>query len=159
MSAFGLVELEGAGDPSRTEAEPPPREPRSSLGSTRCACSSTTAPGTGEPLQIALRPGNAGSNTAQDHIDVVKAALKQLPFHQPGTRPGRKVLVRIDGAGSTHALLDWMSGQRLSYSVGFGLPDQTPDLLQRIPENVWTPAYDAPDERNIQVPTAPGLPS
>jgi len=54
--------------------------------------------GTGEPLQIALRPGNAGSNTAADHIDVVKAALKQLPGHQAGTRPGRKVLVRVDGA-------------------------------------------------------------
>jgi hypothetical protein len=102
--------------------------------------------GTGEPLQIALRPGNAGSNTATDHIAVVKAALKQLPGHQPGTRPGRKVLVRVDGAGSTHAFLDWLTGQRLSYSVGFGLPDHTPDLLQRIPENVWTPAYDAHDQ-------------
>ena len=100
--------------------------------------------GTGEPLQIALRPGNAGSNTAQDHIDVVRSALKQLPFHRPGTRPGRKVLVRIDGAGSTHAFLDWMSGQRLSYSVGFGLPDDTPDLLQRIPETRVDPGLRRP---------------
>jgi len=102
--------------------------------------------GTGEPLQIKLRPGNAGSNTAHDHIAVVKAALKQLPGHQPGTRPGRKVLVRVDGAGSTHAFLDWLTGQRLSYSVGFGLPDHTPNLLERIPEDVWTPAYDAHDK-------------
>jgi hypothetical protein len=104
------------------------------------------ASGTGEPLQIALRPGNAGSNTAADHIDVVKAALKQLPGHQAGARPGRKVLVRVDGAGSTHAFLDWLSGQRLSYSVGFGLPDTTPELLTKIPESVWTPAYDAHDQ-------------
>jgi len=103
------------------------------------------ATGTGEPLQIRLRPGNAGSNTAADHIDVVQAALRQLPGHQPGTRPGRKVLVRVDGAGSTHAFLNWCAGQRLSYSVGFGLPDSTPDLLTKIPESVWTPAYDAPD--------------
>ena len=102
--------------------------------------------GTGEPLQIALRPGNAGSNTAADHIAVVKAALKQLPGHQTGIRPGRKVLVRVDGAGSTHAFLDWLTGQRLSYSVGFGLPDSTPELLTNIPENVWTPAYDAHDQ-------------
>ena len=102
--------------------------------------------GTGEPLQIQLRPGNAGSNTAQDHIDVVRLALKQLPLHQPGMRPGRKVLVRVDGAGSTHAFLDWLSGQRLSYSVGFGLPDHTPELLAKIPEQVWTPAYDAHDQ-------------
>jgi len=102
--------------------------------------------GTGEPLQIRLRPGNAGSNTAADHIDVVKAALKQLPGHQAGQRPGRKIMVRVDGAGSTHAFLDWLTGQRLSYSVGFGLPDHTPDLLQRVPDNVWTPACDAHDQ-------------
>lgn len=104
------------------------------------------AAGTGEPLQIRLRPGNAGSNTAHDHIAVVKAALRQLPQHQRGTRPGRKVLVRVDGAGSTHAFLDWLTAQRMSYSVGFGLPDHTPDLLAKIPESAWTPAYDAHDQ-------------
>jgi len=102
--------------------------------------------GTGEPLQVLLRPGNAGSNTAQDHIDVVKAALKQLPGHRVGLRPGRKVLVRVDGAGSTHAFLDWCTTQRLSYSVGFGLPDSTPELLTKIPESVWTPALDVHDQ-------------
>jgi len=104
------------------------------------------AQGTGEPLAIMLRPGNAGSNTATDHIDVIKASLAQLPGHRPGTRPGRKVLIRTDSAGATHAVLDWMSSQRLSYSVGFTLPDHTPDLLQRIPDHVWVPALDAHDE-------------
>ena len=111
-----------------------------------CAFVDHGATGTGEPLQVMLRPGNAGSNTATDHITVVKAALKQLPGHQAGTRPGRKVLIRIDGAGSTHALLNWMTGQRLSYSVGFGLPDNTAELLTKIPQSVWTPAYDAHDQ-------------
>jgi len=111
-----------------------------------CAFVDHGAEGTGEPLQIFLRPGNAGSNTAQDHVTVVRAALRQLPGHRPGSRPGRKVLVRVDGAGSTHAFLDWCAGQRLSYSVGFGLPDNTVELLQRIPESVWTPAYDASDQ-------------
>ena len=102
--------------------------------------------GTGEPLAILLRPGNAGSNTAADHITVLKASLAQLPGHRPGTRPGRKVLIRIDGAGSTHAVLDWLTAQRLSYSVGFSLPAHTPDLLEHIPEHVWAPALDAHDE-------------
>jgi len=93
-----------------------------------------------------LRPGNAGSNTATDHLVVIKAALAQLPGHRPGARPGRKVLIRIDGAGSTHAVLDWLTGQRLSYSVGYTLPANTPDLLERIPKDVWAPAYDAHDE-------------
>lgn len=101
--------------------------------------------GTGEPLAVLLRPGNAGSNTAADHIAVVKDALRQLPGHRSGTRPGRRVLIRTDGAGATHAFADWLTGQRLSYSLGFTLPDTTPDLLARIPEHVWTPAYDAHD--------------
>jgi hypothetical protein len=111
-----------------------------------CAFLDHGAEGTGEPLQIWLRPGNAGSNTAHDHITVTRHALKQLPGYRAGTRPGRKVLIRVDGAGSTHAYLDWLTGQRLSYSVGFGLPADTADLLDAIPDQVWTPAYDAHDQ-------------
>ena len=54
------------------------------------------AEGTGEPLSCLLRKGNAGSNTALDHIAVVKAALAQLPSRRSGTRPGRKILIRTD---------------------------------------------------------------
>src|SRR5450759_1765826 len=53
--------------------------------------------------------------------------------------------VRIDGAGSTHKVIDWLTKQRLSYSVGFTLPDNTPDLLKRIPKSVWAEALDAHD--------------
>ena len=86
-----------------------------------CAFLDHGGDGTGEPLALLLRPGNAGSNTAADHITVTKAALRQLPGHRPGTRPGRRVLVRTDGAGATHAFVDWLHAQRLSYSVGFSL--------------------------------------
>ena len=102
--------------------------------------------GTGEPLAMLLRPGNAGSNTAEDHITVIKQALAQLPGHGTRTRASRKVLIRTDGAGSTHKLVEWLTAQRLSYSVGFVLPDTTPDLLKHIDEaGTWTPAYDAHD--------------
>ncbi|MGH3763437.1 IS1380 family transposase [Actinophytocola sp.] len=99
--------------------------------------------GTGEPLAVLLRPGNAGSNTAVDHIGVIRDALRQLPSHRPGVRPGRRVLIRTDAAGCTHDVLDFLAAQRLSYSVGFTLPDDTEQLLGRIPKAVWTPAYDA----------------
>ena len=102
--------------------------------------------GSGEPLAVLLRAGNAGSNTAADHITVARAALAQLPGHRPGGRPGRKILIRTDGAGATHAFLDWLHGQRLSYSIGFGLPDNTPQLLKQLPAEAWTPAYDAHDQ-------------
>jgi hypothetical protein len=98
--------------------------------------------GTGEPLAILLRPGNAGSNTATDHIAVIRQALAQLP----GQRHGRKVLVRTDGAGGTKALIEWLTGRRLSYSVGFTLPANTPDLLAKIPDQAWTSAYDSHDQ-------------
>lgn len=101
------------------------------------------ADGTGEPLAVMLRPGNAGSNTAADHVAVVRDALKQLPSYRPGTRPGRRVLIRADSAGCTHDFLDWVVSQRMSYSVGFTLPDDFADKLALIPNHVWAPAYDA----------------
>jgi hypothetical protein len=101
------------------------------------------ADGTGEPLSCLLRKGNAGSNTAADHITVTRQALAQIPGHRPGTRPGRKVLIRTDGAGSSHAFLDWLTNQRLSYSVGFGLPTDFATIVNAMPADGWTPAYDA----------------
>lgn len=102
--------------------------------------------GTGEPLAALLRPGNAGSNTAADHITVIRAALRQLPGHRTGHRPGRKVLIRIDGAGASHELLDWLAGQRLSYSVGFGLTQHLVDQLAALPDSDWQVAVDADGE-------------
>jgi hypothetical protein len=97
-------------------------------------------------LAVLLRAGNAGSNTAVDHIVVVRQALRQLPSHRPGVRPGRRVLVRTDAAGCTHDVLDWLARRRLSYSVGFTLPEDTEQLLRRIPTCVWAPAYDGDGE-------------
>jgi len=99
--------------------------------------------GTGEPLAFQLRRGNAGSNTVADHITVLRAALAQLPG---GRRPGKNVLVRIDGAGGTHELINWMTRRRLSYSVGFSLPGDLASIqakLASIPAPVWEPAYDS----------------
>ncbi len=98
--------------------------------------------GTGEPVAMLLRPGNAGSNTADDHIAVVRDALAQLPF-TTDSRVGRKVLIRTDGAGGTHAFLDWLTTQRLSYSVGFGLTDAMVAALELVPADAWSPAYNA----------------
>jgi hypothetical protein len=100
--------------------------------------------GTGEPVGMLLRPGNAGSNTAADHITVLRQALRQLPGTNASARSiGRTTLVRIDGAGCSHAVLEYLHARKLGYSVGFTLPDTTADLLQRIPESAWTDAYDA----------------
>ncbi|GAB49937.1 hypothetical protein MOPEL_135_01750 [Mobilicoccus pelagius NBRC 104925] len=57
--------------------------------------------GTGAPLAMLLRPGHAGSNTATDHEQVIKAALAATPGVDLA-RPGKKVLIRADGAGRDH---------------------------------------------------------
>jgi hypothetical protein len=86
------------------------------LGFIRCARSSTTAaPGTGESLAMLLRPGNAGSNTAADHITVLASALAQLPC-QLGNRVGKKVLVRTDAAGATHEFLNYVCASSTAVS-------------------------------------------
>lgn len=110
-----------------------------------CAFLDHGSEGTGEPLAIHLRPGNAGSNTAADHITITRQALAQLPagLLSSGGRGSKKVLIRTDGAGGTKGFVKWLTGQRLAYSVGFTLPANTPDLLERIDEaKTWTPAYD-----------------
>ncbi|WP_420868979.1 IS1380 family transposase, partial [Brachybacterium muris] len=110
-----------------------------------CAFLDHGSEGTGEPLAIHLRPGNAGSNTAADHITITRQALAQLPagLLSSGGRGSKKVLIRTDGAGGTKDFVKWLTGQRLAYSVGFTLPANTPDLLERIDEaKTWTPAYD-----------------
>jgi hypothetical protein len=75
---------------------------------------------THEMLAITLRPGNAGSNHAGDHIEVLTRAIAQLPGEYR-----RNLLIRLDGAGATHELLDWLTafgqvrGRQVEYSVGF----------------------------------------
>lgn len=101
--------------------------------------------GTGEPASMLLRPGNSGANTAADHKTVLAAALNQLPF-QPGYRVGRKVLVRTDAGGGTHAFVDYCTARHLQYSLGFTLTDTLVEAIAKVPETVWTPAYDAESE-------------
>jgi hypothetical protein len=53
------------------------------------------------------------------------------------------VLIRTDGAGGTHGFLTWVTGQRLQYSVGFGLTQTAVTKIDLIPQSAWKPAYDA----------------
>jgi hypothetical protein len=96
--------------------------------------------GSGEPLTILLRPGNAGSNTASDHLDATQLALAQLP-----RRLRRQVLIRADSGGGTHDFLGWLArpGRRLAYSAGFTITEDIQAAILTIPAQAWTPAYDA----------------
>ncbi len=98
------------------------------------------ADGSGEPLAIMLRPGNAGSNTAADHVEATRLALAQLPAHLR-----RRVLIRSDSGGGTHEFLAWLTqpGRRLAYSAGFTMTGDVADAILKIPAGAWTPACDA----------------
>ena len=99
--------------------------------------------GAGEPLAIVLRPGNAGSNTAADHIEATRLALAQLPRHQR-----RTALIRADSAGGTHEFLTWLTARsrRLGYSVGLTITGDIQDAIGKIPAGAWTQAYDGDGE-------------
>lgn len=99
---------------------------------------------TSEFLAAKLRPGNAGSNTAADHIEVLTEAVSQIP-----AACRKRILVRSDGAGASHQLLDWLDrqgrvrGRRVEYSVGFAVTEKIREAIAQIPAPVWAPALDA----------------
>jgi hypothetical protein len=95
--------------------------------------------GNGEPLALVLRAGNAGSNTAADHIETARLAIAQLP-----ERLRRSVLVRADSGGGTHEFLKWLTAKsrRLHYSVGMTITEAIAEAIGQVPAEAWTPAYD-----------------
>ncbi|MGH3975618.1 MAG: hypothetical protein ACRDS9_20145 [Pseudonocardiaceae bacterium] len=78
----------------------------------------------GDSLAVMLRPGNAGSFTASDHVAVLDAAFTQIPATWR-----TDVLVTIDGAGASHEIIDYLTGlntaaahgkrgRRVEYTIG-----------------------------------------
>jgi Transposase DDE domain group 1 len=96
-----------------------------------------------EALAGILRPGNAGPDTAADHIQVTHLALAQIPDHE---RHGQPILIRADGAGASRAWLGHLDqlrteeGLDLDYSVGFTMTDTAWQAILTLPEHAWTPA-------------------
>jgi hypothetical protein len=103
-----------------------------------------TCDNTGELLVVMLREGNAGSNTGADHVQVLDAAIGQIPAQHR-----RDLLVTIDGAGAGHQIVDHLTAlnarhaHRLHYSVGFDLDQRARQAISRLPGGIWEPALDA----------------
>jgi hypothetical protein len=59
------------------------------------------------------------------------------------------LLIRADGAGASHRLLQWLTdqnqvrGRRVEYSVGYAITEKIRQAITLVPETVWTPALDA----------------
>jgi hypothetical protein len=99
---------------------------------------------TGEFLAATLRPGNAGSNTAADHITVLDDALAQLP---DAYRHGHPILIRADCAGCTKAFLAHVRSLRApgvscEFSVGWSVGEREHAAIGALPARAWSPAVD-----------------
>jgi hypothetical protein len=102
-----------------------------------------TCDNTGESLALLLRKGSAGSNTTADHLEVLDAAISQIP-----TKYRRDLLITVDGAGASHGLIQHITalntkpGRRVHYSVGWELGERERVAIGRIPKTAWQTALD-----------------
>ena len=101
---------------------------------------------TGEALAAKLRPGNAGSNTAADHVEVLDLALAQLPVdpHE------HEVIARTDSAALTHGFIDACRARWVRFAVGHDLTAPIRTACISVPNSWWVPAItaDGTDERD-----------
>lgn len=103
----------------------------------------------GEGLAGLLRPGNAGSNTAADHITVLDLAIANLPAH---ARPNLddpaavRLLARSDSAGATHEFAAGCRERGVGFSFGFPVDTRVQSIVALIPAECWQPAIEAGDD-------------
>jgi len=101
---------------------------------------------TGEALAAKLRPGNAGSNTAADHVEVLDLALEQLPVdpHE------HEVIARTDSAALTHGFIDACRARGVRFAVGHDFTAPIRNACFSVPNSWWVPAITANgvDERD-----------
>jgi Transposase DDE domain group 1 len=100
----------------------------------------------GEALAGLLRPGNAGSNTAADHITVLDAALAALPKQArpvPGDPDSVRVVARSDSAGATHAFAKACRDRGVWFSFGFPVDTRIQTIVDQVPEHCWESAIES----------------
>jgi hypothetical protein len=102
---------------------------------------------TKEALAGKLRPGNAGSGTAEDHIEVLDAALFQLPVDPKTT----EVMVRTDAAGGSHAFVDHCRERHVIFFCGHNLTADLARVILQIPKRRWKTTISAAgtEEREV----------
>ena len=100
---------------------------------------------TGEALAMLLRPGNAGANTAADHVTVLDTALAQLPADVADRERDEPVaiLARADAAGATHAFAAALRQRRIRFSLGYYVTETVGQAALALGQDAWQPALDA----------------
>ncbi len=103
----------------------------------------------GEALAGMLRNGNAGSNTASDHIILLERALAALPARwrpdpdHPSDPTKPRVLIRSDTAGATHRFADACRAAAVGFSFGYPVDARVQDTVDTLNlAAAWYPAID-----------------
>jgi Transposase DDE domain group 1 len=94
---------------------------------------------TDEALAGILRPGNAGSNTAADHIELLAMALEQLPVDPAEV----EIIARADSAALTHGFIDACRAAGVRFTVGHDLTEAIRTACLSVPAGRWQPAITA----------------
>jgi hypothetical protein len=94
---------------------------------------------TGEALAGLLRPGNAGSGTATDHVTVLIDALAQLPVDPAEV----EVIARADSAGWSHGFVNSCRERSVRFVIGHQLTSDIAKVLVTVPNQAWQPAISA----------------
>jgi hypothetical protein len=99
---------------------------------------------TEEQLAGLLRPGNAGANTAQDHVAVLDAAIEQLPPDVSDRERDEpvEILARADAAGATHAFAGALRERRIRFSLGYYVTETVGQAALALDTAAWRPALD-----------------
>lgn len=86
-----------------------------------------------------MRPGNAGSGTATDHLTVLDAALAQLPVD-----PGKdEVIVRTDAGGTSHDLAAGCREHTIRFIGGVPLRARVAEVILTLDDSRWQRAISA----------------
>jgi len=114
---------------------------------------------------VQLRPGNAGSFTASDHLAVLDAAITQIPAEWR-----TDMLVTIDGAGASHEIINHLTalntatrhgkrGRRVEYSIGWPVEERTLTAIGVLGASDWGEALhtDGVPDPGAQVAELTGI--
>ena len=105
-----------------------------------------------------LRPGNAGSNTVTDHIEVLAAAIAQVP-----ARMRSRLLVRVDGTGASHELVEHLlklasPWRKVLFTFGWMITPADEDAVKMPPACAWKPGIgqdgEPEDDKDVAEVTA-----
>ena len=91
-----------------------------------------------EVLAGVLRPGNAGANNAQDHLNVLELALAQLPQ----SALDGEILARSDSAGASHDFAFACRETRIRFSLGYAMQAPVREAILALADNAWEPAIN-----------------